>query len=76
MDSFDQTTIEEVEAMNEYEHHFRKIVSAQPNQAEDVLWQWVPVYGDTEAIDLLSVYLDFPQGDWCSQLSLSSISYH
>ena len=59
MDSFYQATIEEVEAVNEYGHHLMMMVSALSNQAEDVLWQWVPVYADTEAIELLSVYLNF-----------------
>ena len=39
-----------------------------------VLWQWVPVYADTAATELLSIYLNFEQGDWCSQLSLSSMN--
>ena len=43
---------------------------------DDLSVLWVPVYADTEDTGLLSVYFNFEQGNWCSQMSLSSMSDH
>ena len=53
-------------------HHDTGYIDTRQLEDLEWSWQWVPVYADKTYTRLLSVSCNFEQGDWVSEVALSS----